>query len=392
MSQQLINLSPDLKRLRDEGYDIEIRDGYLLLKSVPYVNARREIVYGVIVSTLDLAGDVTTRPKTHVVDFAGDYPCDKDGVELHKIRCNSEQKNLGGQNVNHSFSSKPQDGYNDYFEKMATYAAILSNPAQALDPSVTAKTFPVIADNEGISVFNYVDTASSRAEITQVIRKLELSSIGIVGLGGTGAYVLDLIAKTPVRGIHLFDGDRFSQHNAFRAPGAPSLDELKSSPQKVDYFKAIYSRMHRHIVANSCFLDAGNLELLEGLDFVFICVDGGAAKRAIVDKLETLGTRFIDVGMGINLVDNALYGILRVTTCTPESYGLVQEKQRIPYTDGTFDNQYAKNIQIADLNALNAALAVVRWKKLLGFYGDLEHEHFCTYTVDGNELINEDRL
>ncbi|HSN22939.1 MAG TPA: ThiF family adenylyltransferase [Methylomicrobium sp.] len=392
MSQQLINLSPDLKRLRDEGYDIEIRNGYLLLKSVPYVNARREIVYGVIVSTLDLAGDVTTRPKTHVVDFAGDYPCDKDGVELHKIRCNSEQKNLGGQNVNHSFSSKPQDGYNDYFEKMATYAAILSNPAQALDPSVTAKTFPVIADNEGISVFNYVDTASSRAEITQVIRKLELSSIGIVGLGGTGAYVLDLIAKTPVRGIHLFDGDRFSQHNAFRAPGAPSLDELKSSPQKVDYFKAIYSRMHRHIVANSCFLDAGNLELLEGLDFVFICVDGGAAKRAIVDKLETLGTRFIDVGMGINLVDNALYGILRVTTCTPESYGLVQEKQRIPYTDGTFDNQYAKNIQIADLNALNAALAVVRWKKLLGFYGDLEHEHFCTYTVDGNELINEDRL
>lgn len=392
MSPQLINLSPDLKRLRDEGYDIEIRDGYLLLKSVPYVNARREIVYGVIVSTLDLAGDVTTRPKTHVVDFAGDYPCDKDGVELHKIRCNSEQKNLGGQNVNHSFSSKPQDGYNDYFEKMATYAAILSNPAQALDPSVTAKTFPVIADNEGISVFNYVDTASSRAEITQVIRKLELSSIGIVGLGGTGAYVLDLIAKTPVRGIHLFDGDRFSQHNAFRAPGAPSLDELKSSPQKVDYFKAIYSRMHRHIVANSCFLDAGNLELLEGLDFVFICVDGGAAKRAIVDKLETLGTRFIDVGMGINLVDNALYGILRVTTCTPENYGLVQEKQRIPYTDGTFDNQYAKNIQIADLNALNAALAVVRWKKLLGFYGDLEHEHFCTYTVDGNELINEDRL
>ena len=35
MSQLLISRSPDLARLREEGYDIEIRSGYLLVKDVP---------------------------------------------------------------------------------------------------------------------------------------------------------------------------------------------------------------------------------------------------------------------------------------------------------------------------------------------------------------------
>ena len=51
---------------------------------------------------------------------------------------------------------------------------------------------------------------------------------------------------------------------------------------------------------------------------------------------------------------------------------------------------YASNIQVADLNMLNAALAVIKWKKLRGFYRDLEGEHHCTYTTDGNMLLNGD--
>ena len=54
------------------------------------------------------------------------------------------------------------------------------------------------------------------------------------------------------------------------------------------------------------------------------------------------------------------------------------------------DNVYARNIQVADLNALNAALAVIKFKKHFGFYCDLENEHFCTYTLDGNVIHNED--
>ncbi len=393
MSQQLINLSPDLKHLRDDGYDVEVRANLLLIKNVPYVNSNREIKFGTIVdSELSLAGDVTTTPSTHVVHFAGDYPCNKDGAEIVKIKHQTSQKSLDRDLVvHHSFSSKPPGGYKDYYEKMTTYVAIISSPAESINSNVTSRTFPVIVSDEDESVFNYIDTASSRAEINVVSRKLELGKIGIVGLGGTGSYLLDLVAKTPVREIHLFDGDTFSQHNAFRSPGAPSIDDLKSGPKKVVYFKDQYSRMHRHIISHEYYIDSANVEQLRGMDFVFLSLDKGGAKKLLVEKLEEFGIPFIDVGMGLNLVDESLLGILRITTSTVNKRVHVRDKSRIPFSDGDGNNDYDRNIQIADLNALNAALAVVKWKKLFGFYHDRENEHFSTYTIDGNMLTSEDQ-
>lgn len=241
MSQRLINLNSDLQCLRDDGYDVEIRSNYLLIKNIPYVNSNREIKYGTLVSTLQMAGDITTKPDTHVALFVGEYPCHRNGSEIVEIKHQSIQQQIDQDLVaNHSFSSKPGGGYNDYYDKMNTYATIISSPAHSLDPSVTARFFPVILSTEDESVFNYLDTASSRAGINMIAKKLEIGKIGIVGLGGTGAYVLDLVSKTQVREIHLFDGDKFSQHNAFRSPGALSLEELQRKQQKVAYFQQQY--------------------------------------------------------------------------------------------------------------------------------------------------------
>lgn len=392
MSHRLINHSADLKRLRDEGYDVEVRLNLLLIKNVPYVNSSREIKLGTIVdSELSLAGDVTTTPSTHVVHFAGDHPCNRDGSEIVQIKHQSSQKLLDRDLVvHHSFSNKPPGGYRDYYEKMTTYALIISGPAEAIDSKVTARTFSVIESEEGESVFNYIDTASSRAGIGLVTSKLNIGKVGIVGLGGTGSYVLDLVAKTPVKEIHLFDGDKFIQHNAFRSPGAPSIEELKEQLTKVAYFKDRYSRMRRNIIANDFYIDVSNVDQLRDMDFVFLCLDKGSVKKLIVETLEKGGIPFIDVGMGVFHVDGALQGVLRITTSTASKREHVRDKNRIPFSDGDDDNDYARNIQIADLNALNAALAVVKWKKLFGFYQDLEKEHFSAYTIDGNSLINED--
>ena len=65
-------------------------------------------------------------------------------------------------------------------------------------------------------------------------------------------------------------------------------------------------------------------------------------------------------------------------------------RKRISFSDNADRNEYDVNIQIADLNALNATLAVIKWKKLMGFYQDLDGEHHSTYTVGGNMLRNED--
>jgi uncharacterized protein DUF6791/ThiF family protein len=392
MSRQLISHSVDLRRLRDEGYDVEIKSGHLLINSVPYVNSNKEIKFGILVSELNLAGDVTTTPNTHVVYFVGDHPCNKYGSEIAKIKHQSAQTFLDHDLVvQHSFSSKPNGGYKDYYEKMATYVAIISSPARSLDPSVTATPFLVTESVEEESVFNYIDTASTRAGISAVSRKLELGKLAVVGLGGTGSYVLDLVAKTPVREIHLFDRDLFLQHNAFRSPGAPSINELRERSSKVAYLKDRYSRMHRYIFEHDYYIDSSNIDELRGMDFVFLCVDNGSAKKLIAEKLEEFGTSFIDVGMGVNQVDESLIGVLRVTSSTVEQREHVRTRGRIPFSNGDGNNDYDRNIQIADLNALNATLAVIKWKKLCGFYLDLEKEYHCTYTIDGNKLINEDQ-
>lgn len=391
MSLLPLSRSPDLKRLRDEGYDVEVRANYLVINCVPYVNAKKEVKLGRLVSELTLAGDITARPSNHVALFAGEHPCHKDGSVIAQIKHASAQKVLSPDLVvDHSFSNKPQAGYVDYYEKMTTYIAIISSPAHALDEKVTAQTFPVIEPEADESPFNYLDTASSRARIGVVTNKLALEKVVIIGLGGTGAYVLDLVAKTPVKEIHLFDGDKFSQHNAFRCPGAPSIDELRAMPQKVAFLRDRYSKMHRRIVAHDRYLDGTTVEQLRGSDFVFLCLDKGEVKKLLIDKLQEYGIPFVDVGMGVQLVDDSLLGVLRVTTSTPQKRDHVQQKNRIPLGDGGENNEYSTNIQIADLNALNAALAVIKWKKCFGFYKDLENEHFTTYSIDGNTLINED--
>ena len=78
MSQKLINLSADLKRLREEGYFIQIRGGLLLMRDVPYVDSQRQVRTGTLISTLNVAGDVTRTPDTHVAYFDGEF-------EGHKV-------------------------------------------------------------------------------------------------------------------------------------------------------------------------------------------------------------------------------------------------------------------------------------------------------------------
>lgn len=389
MSHQLINHSPDLKRLREDGYFVQIQGGLLLLREIPYVNAQRQVRTGTLISTLNMAGDVTQYAGDHVVSFDGEFPCNADGTTIHQIAHQSGDMDLGhGVIAKHSFSSRPASGYTDYYHKMSTYVAIISGAAAVLQPGISPRTFRVPDEGED-SIFNYIETASYRVGIGALTQRLAPETVGIIGLGGTGSYVLDLVAKTPAREIHLFDPDLFLQHNAFRAPGAPSIDELREAPQKVDYLAGIYSKMHRRITPHTVAIGADNLHLLEGLSFVFVCIDGGAAKRLIFQKLEALGISFIDVGMGLELVDDSLGGILRVTTSTPDNRDHIYQ-DKIDFSGGGEDNIYASNIQVADLNALNASLAVIKWKKLRGFYRDLDQEYHCLYTTDGNSLTNSE--
>ena len=231
-----------------------------------------------------------------------------------------------------------------------------------------------------------MDTNASRAGITSLNDKFKGLKIAIIGLGGTGSYLLDLIAKTQVSEIHLFDADEINTHNAFRAPGAMSETDLSKAPKKVEYYARIYDNMHKGIKPHPVMVNLENLSDLDGLDYVFLSLDIVSAKQQIASYLIDHGIPFIDSGMGIALEPNGqLSGMLHIAIGTKDCYNHLHE---VMGSSEAEKDLYATDIQIAELNALAANLSVIRWKKMLGFYVDKRHEPYSVYTINYNDLDN----
>jgi len=392
VSQRPISHSPDLSRLRAEGFDIRVEHGHLVVRDVPYLDAGRQVVRGTLVKPLTLTGDVAESPRNdHTIFLTGPRPYDAQGRPLDVV--NSEVAyNVPGLTAQFRLSRKPAGGYADYYQLVTTYVSVLSKHVRELDPAATAQTHPVVVpDEDDPGPFHYIDTASARAGITAVNVKVASDRIAIVGLGGTGAYILDLIVKSPVQRIDLYDGDVLMQHNAFRYPGAVPIEVVQAKPMKVNYLAERYSVLHRQVVPHPCYVTEANVEEILAADFVFLAIDDNPSRALIAHRLEAAGKPFIDVGLGLFESDGSIGGQLRVTTSVPGHRDhLWDERHRLP-TQALPEDLYDQNVQIVDLNALNAALAVGRWKRHVGIFADLEGEHHSLYVVDGNDTINEDK-
>jgi hypothetical protein len=389
MSTAPLARDPDLSRLLDDGYDVVVQAGHLIVRHIPYVTAAQAVEYGFLAYPVTISGDRIVSGTDHRIWFGGSVPCDEHGRKLGMA--SPEARSIAdGLQADFMLSSKPTPaGYPDEYTKIAAYTRIIAHCAQAIDPSVTAAPGAAWQEVDDDIPFAYRDTATSRAGLVAVNRRYRGQRIAIVGLGGTGSYILDQIAKTEVDAILLIDGDTFDNHNAFRAPGAPTLDLLRSRPNKAAYFASLYSNMHRGITAIEEYLDEGNLDVLSRATFVFLASDDAASKPVIMDWLEARDVPFIDVGMGVEETDGRLGGLLRVTTSLPGHRE--QARQRIPVPAPERDD-YGRNIQTADLNALNALIAVVRWKRFVGIYPSVISEGFTTYSLTANEIANEDLL
>lgn len=388
MSHTKIALNPHLRKLRDEGFDLEVQANHLLVHKVPYVTPAKSVAYGTLAMPLNMVGDEVGHPPDHTAKFLGDCPCTADGKPLVIVTGSAHEDWGAGPVTVHQMSGKPPEADKNYYDKVIRYEHSLGDAARVITPDATARLLAVKEMKADESVFHYADNGVARAGLMGITRRLELEKLAIIGLGGTGSYILDLVAKTPVKEIHLFDDDVLLNHNAFRAPGAPTLDELQSPPLKVNYFTAIYGRMHRGIRPHPEFISEKNLGLLDGVRFAFLCFEDVPAKVKVIEYLEARGVPFIDVGLQVLKKERGLTGSLRITTSTPQKRD--HFRRQVPLSENQAPNEYDENIQIADLNALNAALAVIRWKRLMGYYVDQQGEHQSRYTIDGNVIGNEE--
>ena len=394
MFQILVSHNNDLRRLVEKGYAVAFDSNHLVVRDIPYLGSESQLQIGAIVAKLVFIDQECVIQTDHQVFFAGSVPYGLDRKPILNLGGRSTQITLSEASkdvvVERSFSNKPKNTgkFLDFFDKIESYVAIISGPAIELH-GANPYTFRVVEDVASDSVFKFHDTLTSRAEIADLTAKFKDDVIAVIGLGGTGAHVLDFVVKTPVREIRAFDLDLFCVHNAFRSPGRLEQTELGQS--KAEVYRRRYENFRKGLSATPTFIDASCLDDLDGVTFAFVCVDKGSARAGIFNLLISKGISFIDVGMGLNRTRGPLNGMLRTTYYSAEHSQKVRAKGLAPLVDSP-DDLYQTNIQISELNALNACLAVIRFKQLRGFYFEEIPYYHLLLELGDLQIVGESEL
>jgi hypothetical protein len=391
MSRQLISRSPDLMKLISEGYALRIENNIVIVDEIPHLDADRNVRRGSFACPLHSNGESATAPAgDHVMWFSGGFPCDRHGRRLEALGTTSPpMRRVGELEINHAFSNKPrndlgQRDYRDFYEKFTTYEAIILREVHAIDPLATSKVGALPPDDTQDGPFIIPDIASTRSGIADIGDQLSKEVVAIIGLGGTGSYIFDQVARTPVIEIRPFDGDKYYPHNVLRSPGTPSRGDLQPPQFKVDFHTARLALIKRGIQPHPVYLTPDNLHLLKLVTFAFVSMDLGPSKRPIIEKLEALGIPYVEVGMGLHRRGVSIGGTLRAVLSHNSNRDAV--RAHIPLDAPGEDALYTNNIQIADLNSFNANMAIQLWKAHRGFYVDFG-EDVWIYQLDTRTLI-----
>ena len=193
----LANHNDDIRRLLEKGYALRIDGAHLVVRDIPYLDAQRALQFGAIVAKLEFIDKVRVKQDDHQIYFAGSAPYALDGRPIPNLGGGPTAIALNKTDVvvQRSFSNKPTGGFADFFDKVEHYVRVISGPAIALH-GVDPLTFRVDTEVAGGSVFKFHDTMTSRAEIGDLAAVFKDEVIAVIGLGGTGSYLLDFIVKT----------------------------------------------------------------------------------------------------------------------------------------------------------------------------------------------------
>lgn len=387
MATKLAEHNEDIDRLLKKGYALSVDSNHLVVRDIPYLDDKGELQIGAIVSMLNVIDTLKVGMVDHQIFFCGGPPCELDGAQIKNLGGGPVQVSLESPDliVQRSFSNKPPIGhFDDWFDKIESYVTIISGPAMSKF-DVHPHTFRSVEEKSN-SVFKLRDTLTSRAEIGDLSIKLQDDTVAIIGLGGTGAYLLDFLVKTPVKEIRGFDLDWYHVHNAFRSPGRLELNDL--GKRKSEVYGERYENFRKNVNIYPNYITSDSEKDLVGVTFAFVCVDSGKSRAEIFELLIRLKIPFIDVGMGLDRCAGAISGTLRTTFFSNETAKEIVDKRLVPLSDIP-DDEYKSNIQISELNALNACLAIIKYKQLREFYVDDNAYYHSLFNLDGLNCVGE---
>lgn len=365
-----------IERLLEEGYALYRRGPYLVA-AVTYLDGEGKARSGLMVDTLNLDADgrARTLPINHQMYFVGDQPYDQEGRVLFKGQNASSTPLFDGKVSSFYWSWKPLDDqgrkrdYTSLYEKFSDYIVYVASPVEAKFPHYKVTPFEGVGADDSDCPFPFADMNSARANLGALDARLADDSVVIIGAGGTGSYIFDLMAKTRVKTIRLIDFDVLDLHNAFRMPGATRREEL--GQPKVRVIEQRYDGWHNGTEVLEAELGRASVNVLGDATFAFLAVDKVAPRRDIAKLLLSQGIPVAVVGMGLHHGKAGLVGMVDTTLLDETSpRDLLEEIVGAALTD--IPDEYQKNIQTVELNAMNAAMAVFMYKKYRGYFaGDM---------------------
>lgn len=368
---ELANHNSFIQDLDDRGYDLDLINGYFVVFGVPYLDQHGALQDGDLALPVELVNNwVIDVPRNHQVWFRGGKPHDEAQRALNVGATDSAVTVAEGLITTHAFSLKLHDSegrnrdYVSFEEKINTYLDMITAPAAArYEDARPSKRIERKVLEQGTPL-RYPDTLSARYHMNDVSFRLRGKKVAIVGLGGTGSYILDFVSRTHLEQIALFDDDKVHVHTMFRIPGF--IPEAVGD-KKVNALAEQYGAWHARIKPFSERITLENIGQLSEFDFVFVSIDDGPSRRNIVDWLTSNSIPFVDCGMGLNRSRSGLNGVVRITGVDREAYERTVGTVYLPVA-APQDDEYRRQAQIAELNALNAAFAVIRFKQHFGLF------------------------
>src|ERR1700730_3296658 len=278
--QELASHNPFVRELESQGYLVDFVNGYFVIYGLPYLDKDGALKHGDWASPVDLTDWVLDPPRDHQVWFRGGRPHDQKRRELRLGGGPNQVKVAEDFVTDFSFSYKLLESgqmrpYRSFEEKVRTYLDTITAPAMTAYPNATPlRGIEKKAAAQG-SPLRFPDTLSSRYHMSDVSSLLRGKKVAIIGLGGTGSYILDFIARTHLDRIVLFDDDKVQVHTIFRIPG---FIPRAIGMTKVEALAQQYGNWHSGIETVTELITAQNIERLQEFDFVFVSVDDGPAR------------------------------------------------------------------------------------------------------------------
>lgn len=215
-------------------------------------------------------------------------------------------------------------------------------------------------------------------------QKLAAAKVAIVGAGGLGGLVIELLARMGIGYLKIIDGDVFAGHNLNRQLLAIernlNMSKVTEAAQRVT---AINSEIQ--VEAVPVMLNAENaIPLLSGVDIVVDCLDNFTARRQVGQAAKKLN---------IPLVHAAIAGFTgQVTTIFPGDKSLDLIYKSSPKADHGIEVLLGNPATTPALAASLEAQEVIKVITGIGeplrhklLYFDLEYNLFDVFELAGKE-------